>query len=193
MARSLDLEEPRFALRAALKIGNFLDFNCDSIALSEILFQATDKDLQDYVNRYLLSPLNITALWWRDNVEVGQRAGNYRGYCCLDPRPWDFAKLGQLLLNDGRWNGEQVVSKSYVDAIKQIATDSILQDETPSQAYGLQFRILLPQAIDTQTAAFSATFSTYAAAGFDEQYILIDFDKSLVVVRNSLCAPLLFT
>ena len=193
LARSLDLEEPESRPWAALKTGNFLYSNCDSMALAEILFQATGKDLQDYADRYLLSPLNMTALWWRDNVEVGQRAGNYLGYCCLDARPRDFAKLGQLLLNDGRWNGEQVVSKSYVDAIKQIATDSIVQDETPSYAYGLQFRTLLPQVIDTQAAAFPAAFSTYAAAGFDEQYILIDFDKSLVVVRNSLYAPLLFT
>ncbi len=192
LARSLDLAEPGIAAWANLKVGSFLYSNCDSMALAEILFQATGKDLQDYADRYLFSPLNITALWWRDNVEVGQRAGNYLGYCCLDARPRDFAKLGQLLLNDGGWNGEQVVSKSYVEAIKKIATDSIVQREPPIDAYGLQFRTLSPQAIDSQMPAFPTAFSTYAAAGFDHQYILIDFDKSLVVARNSLYAPLLF-
>lgn len=77
LARSLDLAAPGAAAWSNLKkAGSFLYFNCDSMALVEILFQATGKDLQDYADRYLFSPLNITALWWRDNVEVGQSAGN---------------------------------------------------------------------------------------------------------------------
>jgi CubicO group peptidase (beta-lactamase class C family) len=84
LARSLDLAEPGIAVCANLKVGSFLYSNCDSMALAETLFQATGKDLQDYADRYLFSPLNITALWRRDNVEVGQRAGNYIGHYCLD-------------------------------------------------------------------------------------------------------------
>lgn len=55
----------------------------------------------------------------------------------------------------------------------------------------MQFWTLKPEAINTQTPAFPRAFSTYAAAGFDQQYIVVHFDKSLVV-SNSLYKPFLF-
>jgi CubicO group peptidase (beta-lactamase class C family) len=46
-------------------------------------------------------------------------------------RPRDFLKLAQLMLNDGRWNGEQIVSREWART-----SGSALRNLTKSQQYG---------------------------------------------------------
>lgn len=41
--------------------------------------------------------------------------GNPYGMAGLLIRPEDFAKIGLLILNDGNWNGKQLISKSWID------------------------------------------------------------------------------
>jgi CubicO group peptidase (beta-lactamase class C family) len=36
------------------------------------------------------------------------------GYCCINTNARNFAKLGQLMLQDGIWNGDTLVSPEYV-------------------------------------------------------------------------------
>lgn len=39
-----------------------------------------------------------------------------KGFCCINARAIDFAKLGRLYLNKGNWNGKQIVSEAWVDS-----------------------------------------------------------------------------
>ena len=73
------------------------------------------------------SKLDISAEWWKDNSNGGQDNGNYLTYCCIDMTARDFIKFGQLLLNDGLWENERILSPSYVQQIKDLTT------------YGLKF------------------------------------------------------
>lgn len=74
-----------------------------------IIVKATGMSLQDFAEKYLLGPLNITNYEWTmtmpNREDIGIRVS-------LIPR--DFAKLGQLYLNDGLWHGEQIVSINWV-------------------------------------------------------------------------------
>ena len=110
----------RYTYGSTYESGYWVYSNCDTMVLGEILFRATGQDLQTYADRHLFSKIGMTAYWWRDNTASAQVDGNYLAYCCLDATPRDFAKFGQLLLNNGEWNGEQVVPASYVDKIKNI-------------------------------------------------------------------------
>ena len=40
--------------------------------------------------------------------------GDEKGYCCLYASARDFAKFSQLIMNNGSWNGEQLISKEYL-------------------------------------------------------------------------------
>ena len=69
-----------------------------------IIVKASGMSLQDFTKKYLFAPLKITNYEWTmlmpNREDIGIRVS-------LTPR--DFAKLGELYLNDGKWNGTQVV------------------------------------------------------------------------------------
>ena len=184
------IPQPWYTYGSTYESGYWVYSNCDTMVLGEILFRATGQDLQTYADRHLFSKIGMTAYWWRDNTASAQVDGNYLAYCCLDATPRDFAKFGQLLLNNGEWDGEQVVPASYVDKIKNIVVDSRVDELTDSLSYGLQFWTTMPTS-QSDGSMYPPANTIYATQGFDGQYIMIDFDRNLVVVRTSLYYPAL--
>ena len=184
------IPQPWYTYGSTYESGYWVYSNCDTMILGEILFRATGQDLQTYADTHLFSKIGMSAYWWRDNTASAQVDGNYLAYCCLDATPRDFAKFGQLLLNNGVWNGEQVIPASYVDKIKNIVVDSRVDELTDSLSYGLQFWTTMP-ASQSDGSMYPPANTIYATQGFDGQYIMIDFDRNLVVVRTSLYYPAL--
>ena len=172
---------------ATFEEGDWLYSNCDSMVLGEILFRATGQSLENYADINLFSKIGMEASWWQDNDPTGQVDGNYLSYCCIDATPRDFAKFGQLLLNNGVWDGEQIIPQSYIDNIKSIAIDSTAYGEV---SYGLQFWTVGPQ-IQADGSTFPLANTVYSTIGYDGQYIMIDFDNNMLVLRNSLYQPVL--
>lgn len=77
--------------------------------LGNILEQVSGKPLEAFAREALFQPLGITDVEWKayKNGKIAAAAG-------LRSRPRDAAKLGQLVLNRGQWNGEQVVSADWI-------------------------------------------------------------------------------
>ena len=172
--------------------GYFVYQNCDTMVLGEIFYRAVGQDIKTFADTYLFSKLNITADWWRDNVVGGQANGNYLSYCCLDMTARDFAKVALLLVNDGIWQGEQVVPLSYVQNIKNITSSSVVTEVFGGvQSYGLKFWSLYGAsncgAQSNQKCVPDNTVIT--PVGFDGQYMLMDFVNKLIMIRFSLYAP----
>ena len=163
--------------------------NCETQVLGELLFRATGKDLQSYADINLFSKIGFEGLWWKDNETSGQSDGNYLAYCCLDATPRDFAKFGQLILNMGSWGDEQIISSSYIENIKNIGTDSIVEEDGSYYSYGMQFWTLDPFQQDDGNV-FPLANRILLAAGTDGQYLIIDFENNMVLVRNSLYYPI---
>jgi CubicO group peptidase (beta-lactamase class C family) len=83
--------------------------------LSAILTQATGMSELDFAKQVLFGPLGITDVVWPADP---QGITHGWGDLCLEAR--DLAKLGQLWLNGGRWNGKQVVSRAWVEAATEV-------------------------------------------------------------------------
>jgi hypothetical protein len=49
----------------------------------------------------------------------GNEGGMERTYCCIFATTQDFAKFGQLLLQDGQWAGKQLLDKEFVQRIRK--------------------------------------------------------------------------
>jgi len=81
-----------------------------SLALGEILFKSTGLRADKFAARFLFEPLGITDSYWMKYPDALVETGGG-----LYLRPRDMAKLGQLFLNKGRWNGKQVVSEKWVE------------------------------------------------------------------------------
>jgi CubicO group peptidase (beta-lactamase class C family) len=152
--------------------GNFLYSNCDTMVLGEIIFRATGQDLQTFAEYNLFSKIGIEASWWRDFSSNGQSNGNYLAYCCLDMTARDFAKFGHMLLLGGVWEDGSLKLGSYINAIKNL------------QSYGLQFWTLCSDPTSSPCGEY-----VISTIGFDGQYIMVDFERNLVVVRASLYEP----
>jgi CubicO group peptidase (beta-lactamase class C family) len=87
------------------------DYNSgDTEWLGLVLAHGIGRSIDDYARDKLFGPLGITDFDWVKLRNSGQpfAAGGLR------LRPRDMAKLGQLLLNDGQWNGRQVVPKGWI-------------------------------------------------------------------------------
>jgi CubicO group peptidase (beta-lactamase class C family) len=115
--------------------------------------------LSDYLSQRLWQPLgmNDDALWHTDEQ------GLELGYCCISTNVENWAKIAQLLLNDGQWQGKTIISGDFIRAIKKTTLVS-------HYAHSLW--------IDQRTPA---TF--YALMGHLGQYTIIHPDENIVVLR----------
>lgn len=89
-------------------------FEYQSIAtqvLAMILEKVTNKKINVLLKENLWQPLGSEgdALWSLDEK------GNVKSFCCISASALDFAKLGRLYLKNGNWQGQQIVSKKWVD------------------------------------------------------------------------------
>jgi len=101
--------------------------NADPQLVSYALQALAGRNEESIGREFLFSPLGIDDLYW-DHGGHGETMGPHG----LHLRPRDFAKLGELALNRGSWNGTQVVSSDWIDlsTAKQVDTDE------PSLGYG---------------------------------------------------------
>jgi CubicO group peptidase (beta-lactamase class C family) len=77
--------------------------------LGNILERVSGKPLEAFAREVLFQPLGISDLEWKayKNGKIAAAAG-------LRLRPRDAAKIGQLLLNRGRWNGRKIISADWI-------------------------------------------------------------------------------
>jgi CubicO group peptidase (beta-lactamase class C family) len=101
----------------------------------------------------------------------------------VNARAIDFAKFGVLFLNDGRWQGEQVISKTWVEE----STRPLLP-ENYAEYYSEGF-LSLPGQAYYQLMWWGMTRDDsydFAAEGDKGQYIYVSPSKNLVIVRNGI-------
>ncbi|WP_456705298.1 serine hydrolase domain-containing protein [Bradyrhizobium sp. USDA 4449] len=96
-------------------------YNTGALALvSAIVRKATGRPLDEFARRVLFDPLGITEFEWSRFKGDSDAGGGLR------LRPRDMAKIGQLVLQGGRWNDRQIVSRAWIEAsttMKLRATD----------------------------------------------------------------------
>lgn len=83
--------------------------NAASMLIAGVVKAASGRSIDRYLEDRLFLPLGITDwMWHRD------RTGNPDTFGGLQLRPRDLAKIGQLMLDQGRWQGRQLLSIRYV-------------------------------------------------------------------------------
>lgn len=103
--------------------------------LSAIVQKVTGETVLDYLTPRLFEPLGIEKPKW-DNSPQGISIGGYGLYL----RTEDIAKFGQLYLQQGKWNGKQLLPESW---IQQATSKQVSNGSDPNrdwdQGYGFQF------------------------------------------------------
>lgn len=80
------------------------------VTLGVILERAMKRPVPDFAHEVLFAPLGITSLKWQfQPLGTAMTGGG------LELRSRDLAKLAQLYLDGGKWNGKQVISAGWVE------------------------------------------------------------------------------
>lgn len=77
------------------------------------LRKVTGENLADYLSEKIWQPLGMesVAKWSTDEKGVE------KAFCCIHAIPRDFARIGQLLLQNGNWEGNQLINKKYCERL----------------------------------------------------------------------------
>ena len=85
-------------------------YNTGALTLvSAIIRKATGHPLDEFARANLFEPLGITRAEWERYKGDADTGGG------LHLRPRDMAKIGQLVLASGRWNDNEIVSKTWIE------------------------------------------------------------------------------
>ena len=136
--------------------------------LGEIIRKACGVRADSFARDYLFSPLGITDYQWE---ELPNNVLFASGDLKLKPR--DMAKLGDLYLHGGMWNGKQIISESWVNA-------SVQSFITVSQDWDYGYHWWL------QTYEVNAgEIESFSASGWGGQKIFVFPGLDMVVVTTA--------
>jgi len=98
--------------------------------LGIIISRATGKKLSDYLSEKFWKPLGmeVSAPWSLD-----QENGMEKAHCCVSARLRDFAKMGQLLLQNGKWKNVQLLDSAFVNLM---TTPNTINGKVSNPSYG---------------------------------------------------------
>ena len=139
----------------------------DTQLLGLILEKATGKSLSAYASEKLWQPMGAehAALWSTDHI-----GGTEKAYCCFNSNARDFARLGRMMLDSGRWKGNEIIPRDYyLQSIKPC----MIPDDMGERCtyYGYQWWIMPSRP------------EIFYARGILGQYVIVIPSKKTVIVR----------
>jgi CubicO group peptidase (beta-lactamase class C family) len=144
----------------------------DNAVLGLILDRVLEPEsITGYLQRRLLDPLGAEhpGRWSTDSED-----GLERTWCCLALTALDLARFGQLVLDEGRVGGEQLIHADWLNESFEPAYGSAAWPPTyegsPLSNYGYQWWLVGERAV--------------LALGKDGQYLFVDPARDVVIVRT---------
>lgn len=134
--------------------------------LSAIIQKQTGMKLADYANQKIFDKIGITSASWPE--VQGVNTGGYR----LEMTPRDMARFGYLYLNNGNWNGEQIVPEDWV---KTSTSEIIPTGFKGGEHYGYYFWI----------SKTKDGYKEISAMGDKGQYIIMVPELNLLIVQTA--------
>ena len=172
MARGSSFDKFTASLTRAREPGTYNYYNStDTQALGMLLARATDMSLSEYAQIKLWEPLGMekNAYWITDNFGVEMAAGG------LQAVARDYAKLGQLYLQQGQWQGKQIVSASWVKDSLTADAPHLMAAAHPEFPVSYGYQWWLPVSTEDE----------FAAIGVYNQFIFVNPKRNLVIVKLS--------
>lgn len=158
--------------------GEFFTYNGGGmVILGEILNNATGMNAGEFSEKYLFEPLAIeSAEWTRYPGGLFDTAGSLR----ITPR--DMLKLGILYLNNGNWNGEQILAPEWIEKSSTVYKNNsginVPIEDSEKNGYGYTWWV-------TEFNHAGETINMYRANGWGGQTIMVLPELETVVVFTS--------
>ena len=131
--------------------------------LSMLIEKATGLKTNEYFEQEFWSKINPDndAYWQIDSRE----SRNVKSFCCFHSNARDFSRLGKLYINNGNWNGNQIVDSMFI----QKSTEPFLDN---FNEYGIG--VWLSNYKDLKISLMS---------GHQGQYVIMIPEKKLIITR----------
>ncbi len=141
---------------------NFKYLSGNTQLLGMVIEKATGKSLSEYLSQSFWRPMGMNdfGLWQLDG-----KNGIEKTYCCISTNARNFAKFGQLYLNNGNWKNQQIIDSSFVE----LATKPRFKN-SPEYGYGFW----LSDYMDKQI---------FVMRGILGQYVITIPEDDLIIVR----------
>ncbi|MER7467035.1 serine hydrolase [Streptomyces sp. NPDC097981] len=138
----------------------------DTELLGQVLAKVQGRPLADLLADNIWAPMGAqdSATWNLDHDN-----GNEKAFCCINATPRDYAKLGQLVLNNGRAQGKQIIPLAWIKRIATAAPHKV-------DGWGYSAQWWHPP---------GGNGKDYSAVGVYGQYIYVDPVSRTVVVKLS--------
>ena len=151
----------------------------NAMLLGGIIAHASHRSVSEFADQYLFKPLGITQYrWTKDPLSHETTAGSF--YIS----PGDMNKIGQVVLNDGIFNGKRVVSGKWIKTM----TEGRIKIEDFSNVRISRNKTAIPQPTYYGYAWYTEEIKTdqwkhtvVFASGNGGQYIMVIRDLDLVV------------
>lgn len=172
---SLDWAEYFLSRPFTHKPGTFFCYNTlGTYMLSAIVQKVTGEKIVDYLTPRLFEPLGIDKPRWEESPQ-GINCGGFGLYLKTE----DLAKMGQLFLRKGEWNGRRILPEQWVEAASSYQVSNMPEGATEEtvgnpdwvQGYGYQM--------------WRCRHGAYRADGANGQYIIVLPDKEAVIAITS--------
>lgn len=178
--------------------GRFKYQSVNTQFLGWIIERATGKKLSIYLQEKLWKPLGMehNASW---NVDSKKNKNEFAS-AGLNATARDFAKLGRLYINKGKWQGKQIIDEEWVNTISNIDTmqkyggyknqwwSRVLYQTFSDSLAAVSYRNQTLYAVSLRKVQndFRVYYRTnaFSAVGFMNQYIYVNPQKKLIIVRS---------
>jgi CubicO group peptidase (beta-lactamase class C family) len=139
--------------------------DCDPQLVSYVIQRVTGSTEEQLMKQTVFEPLEISDFYWEPNHD-GVTSGGYG----LHLKPRDMAKIGRLLVNHGKWQGQQILDSSWI----ALSTQPMVQMSWGGIEWNYGFYWwVLPQ------------YGGYTASGHGGQFICVVPHQKLVIVMIS--------
>lgn len=156
--------------------GTYFVYNSvGTYVLSAIVQKVTGQKVFDYLQTRLFEPLGIDGIHWEESPQ-GINCGGWGLYLKTE----DMAKMGQFMLQKGKWNGKQLLPESWFDEATQshIAQPPVwfpangkVKESDWTQGYGYQ--------------VWRCRNNAFRADGANGQFIIVIPEKDAVIVTTA--------
>jgi len=148
---------------------NYYYSSMDTEILALLILNATGMTISRYASEKFWKNMGAKhdALWSLDHEN-----GLEKAYCCFNSNARDFARWGQLVLNNGAWNGKQLISENYLQQATSPADYLIDEEGKKVDYYGYQWWIINYKG-----------YQIPYMRGILGQYVFAIKEKNAVVVR----------
>ena len=136
-----------------------------TLLLGMVLAEVGGEPISDQLAENLWAPMGAqdSATW-----NLDREGGMEKAFCCINATAMDFARVGQMVLDDGEANGQQIISKEWIDRISTPAKNSVLDWGYSAQWWHLP-----------------GNDQDFSAIGIYGQYIYVNPEDDTTIVKLS--------